>query len=49
MIEATAALLAFLSLACFTLAIGGWVIDRIDPFGERADARRRNDQARRIR
>lgn len=39
------------TLACFllVLAVLAIVADAWDPFHERADARRRNDQARRVR
>jgi len=47
-IEATSILLASLAVFCIALAIGGALVDWLDPFSEREDARQRN-QARRIR
>lgn len=43
------AFLASIALFLLVLVILGLVADAWDPFGERADARRRNDQARRVR
>ena len=36
------AFLAFLAIVVFLLAIGGAVMDHIDPFNEHEDAERRN-------
>ena len=46
MIEALALFLVALAVLCIALAVGGALVDWIDPYSEREDSLRRNGRRR---